>query len=261
MGSRKNETPCLWQWPNVLGIDAALIAVSWYWLQLPAEKALPGMPALVLALSVWLTYLADRLLDVRKKNYREINSLRHRFVFRHAKILWIFWSILLLFNLAIALSSLGKPQLMRGLLLLLATLIYIFTAQKLKSTQWIKEFAVGVIFTAGIVIFLEYLPKWSMLLMLVLLFTGNCLVVSETERLKETNPRQRLTRIRMLTIATLSVASILATFTAPIALSALLLIWGIYLWHHKLSLETARIVTDVSLLIPPLLVFIWHQLL
>src|SRR5690242_16333745 len=55
----------LWLWPNLLSLDAPLVAVLWQ--QLFARCfGLPGdaIPALLLVASVWLIYAADRAFDV-----------------------------------------------------------------------------------------------------------------------------------------------------------------------------------------------------
>ena len=59
----------IWQWPNVLGLDAAAIAMAWMGVFAAYSEGNPPDAAtyLVLGLSVWLTYLADRLLDVQNR--------------------------------------------------------------------------------------------------------------------------------------------------------------------------------------------------
>lgn len=258
MRTRADETPCFWQWPNVLGIDAALIAVSWYWLLLPSGTIFPTIPALVLALSVWLTYLADRLFDVRGKRIKELNSLRHRFVARHKNTLWTFWWFLLLINLSLALKGLSEAQLIRGLILLLVTLAYIFGVQKIKLVLLQKELLVGLIFSAGVLIFLNDPPLWLLPPTLVFLFTGNCMLVTELDSLNENNPKQTICRLKNSTLVMLGIAALLATLCLPITLSAVLLLLGIYSCRHILGSENGRILADVSLLVPPLLSLIWQ---
>ncbi|MEC8218990.1 MAG: hypothetical protein VX014_00030, partial [Verrucomicrobiota bacterium] len=70
----------LWQWPNILAVDTALAAILW---QLGLVRALDteiGWAAsVVLGLSVWLTYVADRLFDVWSREKVALFSLRHQF--------------------------------------------------------------------------------------------------------------------------------------------------------------------------------------
>ena len=242
----------------MLGIDAACIAVTWYWLLLPTETILPIIPALVLALSVWLTYLADRLFDVRGKEPTELRSLRHRFVARHKSILWTFWWFLLLINLILALQGLSEPQLMRGVFLLLVTLAYTFGVQKIKPALFQKELLVGLIFSAGVLIFHNQPPHWLLPPALVFLFTANCLLVTEFDPPNKNNPRQTNCRLRNPTLLMIGITVLLAALCLPIALSAVLPLFGIYLCRHILDSETGRILADASLLVPPLLSLIWQ---
>ena len=65
----------LWQWPNLLAVDAALIALAW---QAAFAAALgnevSAAAQIVLGLSVWLTYMADRLFDVAKRPLQQLHS-------------------------------------------------------------------------------------------------------------------------------------------------------------------------------------------
>lgn len=258
MRTGADKTPCFWQWPNVLGIDAALIAVSWYWLLLPGEAIFPTIPALVLALSVWLTYLADRLFDVRGKEPTELRSLRHHFVARHKNTLWVFWCFLLLINLSLALKGLSEAQLMRGLILLLVTLAYTLGVQKIKPAPFQKELLVGLIFSAGVLIFLNDPPLWLLPPTLFFLFTANCLLVTEFDPPHKNNPRQPICRLKNPTPFMLGIAALLAALCLPIALSAVMLLFGIYSCRHISGSENGRILADASLLVPPLLSLIWQ---
>ncbi len=57
----------LWLWPNLLSLDAPIVAVLWQILfarcfQVPVD----ALAALLLLLTVWLIYAADRTLDAWK---------------------------------------------------------------------------------------------------------------------------------------------------------------------------------------------------
>lgn len=82
----------LWQWPNLLALDAALIALAW---QAAFAAALgnevSAAAQIVLGLSVWLTYMADRLFDVAKRPLQQLHSTRHQFAKQHRKTLWRCW--------------------------------------------------------------------------------------------------------------------------------------------------------------------------
>ena len=76
---------------NLLALDAACIAVAWQALVVDSMGPPIGLPErMVLALSVWLTYVADRLLDVRTRAASTLLSARHRFAKRR-RTLWMLW--------------------------------------------------------------------------------------------------------------------------------------------------------------------------
>lgn len=83
--SEESQRNCPWYlWPNLLGLDAPLVAVSWAWLYARLQHAdLPVVLYLVLAGAVWVIYMADRLADVcYLKTERASFSPRHAFVRR-----------------------------------------------------------------------------------------------------------------------------------------------------------------------------------
>ena len=84
---RSSRRP-LWLWPNLLSLDAPLIAVLW--LQLFAVSLhvqLEAAVSLALALVVWLIYVGDRLADGWNANLRAALTARHRFHRLHRRSL------------------------------------------------------------------------------------------------------------------------------------------------------------------------------
>ena len=73
----------VWLIPHILSLDAPLVALAWQAL-LAAHTGLPlRVPGrVVLALTVWLIYVADRLLDVRALAAAPATA-RHRFYYEH----------------------------------------------------------------------------------------------------------------------------------------------------------------------------------
>ena len=237
-----------------------MVAVSWYWFLLPPEISLPLIPASVLALSVWLTYLADRLLDIRQKEPSEINSLRHRIIAQNQKILRSLWGILFLINLMLAFFGLSEAQLTRGFFLLLVTLGYVLAAQKVKSPLHWKEFSVGIIFTCGVLLFIRQPLPWTMPLMLIILFSCNCQIVAEIDRLKSPQKNEALRKNHISILINLVLATFLALVFLPIALCGIIALVGLYYLRHDIDCENSRIMADAALMIPPFLYFIWTLL-
>lgn len=254
------QHPKFWQWPNMLAIDAAVIAVLW-------QKALThalGLTLLtsvyvVLGLSVWLSYAADHLYDVHSRKNANLLSLRHQFTKRHARLLWVAWFGVLGLDLLLS-AQLTAPQLKHGLLLFALCLGYTLLNQKLSRRFFPKEICVALIYAGGVVVFL---PKT-----VPLIFFGafscvcllNCLVIGAKEKRIDSKLQVR------------AVASLVREhWLAPLAfLAAGLTLWsGAYLaWalatcfgllgllhilRKQIAVETFRVWADAVLLIPPLL--------
>ncbi len=84
--SSSSSPPRPWYlWPNLLGLDAPLVAVVWCWFYAHVQGVdLPRAIYLVLAGAVWSIYAADRLLDIRYlRNQGAAFTERHHFVRKH----------------------------------------------------------------------------------------------------------------------------------------------------------------------------------
>ncbi|MEN8861788.1 MAG: hypothetical protein ABF315_01205 [Lentimonas sp.] len=172
-----------WLWPNIIGIDAALIAVAWQWIFATNSQAPLTLSAqLVLGFSVWLSYMADRLYDVRRRPIEQLLSLRHRFVKSYRKQLWCIWFVALGLNISIALLGLTVEQLRNGSILLAACLLYTFLNQAYSKYFFPKELFVALIFTAGAVVFLESLPNHLAVCCFALIGFINCLIIGHKEQ-------------------------------------------------------------------------------
>lgn len=77
-----------WLWPNVLSLDAPLVAVAWLWMFAKLWKVRYQDPAVywVLAGVVWVVYVVDRWRDARTKDEVELSE-RHEFHRRHGKLM------------------------------------------------------------------------------------------------------------------------------------------------------------------------------
>lgn len=78
-----------WLWPNLLSLDAPLVAVAWAWMfaQTVQVRYVESCSYWLLAGAIWCVYVVDRLLDVwRNKKDVEKMSRRHQF---HWKFRWL----------------------------------------------------------------------------------------------------------------------------------------------------------------------------
>jgi len=254
----------LWQWPNMLAVDAVLIALCWQTVfALAADRDINFTTSSVLGLSVWLTYTADRLFDTAKRPLNQLHSIRHRFAKRHAGTLWKFWCGALVVNIGIALIGLATHQLLHGLMLLGVCLLYTGLNQKLSGRFFPKELCVAVIYAAGVIVFL--LPAsdiWLPAGLLMLLCLINCLIIGESEKVIDTAMGVRsiarfTSRLPLIlyVICLMMLRFLESPWIPPFVLSmaALMLI---HLLRKKVSTETFRIFADAALIVGPLLTFL-----
>jgi hypothetical protein len=249
----------LWQWPNLLALDAALIALVW---QAAFADALGHEVSVaaqsVLGLSVWLTYMADRLFDVAKRPPEQLHAIRHRFAKQHFGVIWGFWLCVLIANIGIALTGLSISELRNGLVLLTFCLLYTALNQALSRRFFPKELCVALIFAGGVIVFL--LPSanlWPPACALALLCLTNCLMIGAKEQCIDAALQVRsLSRLPSPLIHLLEVSCALSlcflnqAWALPIGLSlgALLII---HACQKRLCVETFRVLTDSALLLGP----------
>lgn len=246
-----------WQWPNILSIDSALIAVAWQWIfAMAAGITLSAAAYCVLGVSVWLTYMADRLFDVRGRNDRQLLSFRHQFAKQHESVLWLIWSSLLLLAMTAALIGLSDVQLLRGFVLLGVCLAYTLLNQLLSKRFFPKELLVALIFTGGVIVFIEApMPPFATLCFAMICFM-NCLSIGMNERAIDDALQVRSVSdycgpIQIWVLYVLAFAAL--PFTEyRLAVSLGFVMIALFVWlirRHKFKVETYRVVLDASLLI------------
>jgi hypothetical protein len=244
-----------YQWPNILAIDAALIAVAWQAALASNTWAVLGWAAYAaLGLSVWLTYMADRLFDVSSHRLEVLISSRHRFAKQHSGLLWRIWCGLLILNLGIA-TQLTSLQLQRGVVLLGICLIYTLLNQKLSRRFFPKEICVAFIYAGGVVLFVPGLIPVVTMLSFAWLCWVNCLIIGVRE--KKIDAGMQVHSIASIAtecfLAPLAFGSIpIILYAAPIAgipmASCALFLGILHLLRKKIELEDFRVLADTTLL-------------
>jgi len=139
-----------WLWPNLLSLDAPLVALLWQVLFVRCFHArLGAVPSLLLGLAVWLIYAADRMLDAWRGGEHQP---RHEFYRRHWRTVLPVWGALLTMGGWMAWTQLPAELLVRGALLACCSALYLIAVQ-LAPEQWKsagrKEAAVAVLFALG----------------------------------------------------------------------------------------------------------------
>lgn len=131
----------------VLGTVFGSLAV---W-RLPNSKGeINILSIIVLALSVFVIYTADRLLDIRKNPH--LNTPRHAFHAQHWKLLWRIILGLLLIILVLC-FWLPRPILYLGLATGFVCMAYLLLVNRLPKEhiiQFTKEYYVALIYSVGI---------------------------------------------------------------------------------------------------------------
>jgi hypothetical protein len=255
----------IWQWPNLLALDAALIALVW---QAAFAAALglqvSAVARLVLGLSVWLTYMADRLFDVAKRPATQLYSARHRFAKKHFRRLWGIWVGVLIADLITALSLLEATQLRNGSVLLALCLLYTALNQLLSRRFFPKEICVAVIYAGGVVVFLSLPFPWLAAGTLALLCLINCLMIGTKEqRIDAAMQVRSMTQLSSHLIVLLFAATALPLWSLHsqlalahgLSLAALLIIQVL---QQRIPVETFRVLTDSALLIGPAAALLLH---
>ena len=116
-----------WLWPNLLSLDAPLVALGWAWMFSKAwgVVSVPWELWATLALVVWIIYVLDRLLDVKKGGRLD---RRHQFHARHARWFWVGIVAAAAWCLHAVLLVLALTVLQYGLLVLLFAAGYFIIA-------------------------------------------------------------------------------------------------------------------------------------
>lgn len=145
------STPLLWL--TMLSLDAPAVAVLWQLLFAQSFHVRLGAGVIILlALVVWLIYVADRLLDALGSPPDDAEATRHMFYRRH---LWLFLfpvcggSVLAAW---LALTQLDVRIFSDGVLILLGVGVYLLIVHLVSpGRRWLlpKEMLVGILFALG----------------------------------------------------------------------------------------------------------------
>ena len=238
-----------WLWPNLLSLDAPLVAVLWQILfarcfQVPVD----ALAAILLLLTVWLIYAADRTLDAWKG---ECHSPRHEFYRRRWRTLLPVWLTVLGLTGWLAAAHLAPGLFWRGVILLAAVGVY-FALVHSGILRWPKEAAVGVLFALGASLEAWVKVKTPVDVATILLFSGlcwmNCIAIQrwEGERLDWSPSGAALVLACAAVVLLYAHRPVLGGAELASAFAFLLLDRV----HRKLSADAVRVLADVALLSP-----------
>jgi hypothetical protein len=136
----------VWLWPNLLSLDAPMVALLWQILFARCFHArVELLPSVLLVLAVWLIYAADRTIDAWTG---ACARPRHEFYRRHWRALLPLWILALAAGSALAWARLTAEMLFCGITLATVVVVY-FVLLHLGVFQKTKEAAVAVLFALG----------------------------------------------------------------------------------------------------------------
>ena len=262
----------IWIWPNLLSLDAPLVALIWQAIfakSLHVDLSLFAQFALGLA--VWIVYVVDRWLDSLRP--LAVPTARHCFYRDHGKAAFVVACIAACVEVFVSLFL--KPELFcAGTAIALAVTAYLLSVHRYKGShlRWLpKELIVAAVFAVGTILapcvnsshYLTILIPGSVFALLCLL---NCAAIEHGElehfaRFTMNGDRTWVTWLAsnlglVATFAALgttaySIATGCTVLYGSLALSSFGLIW-FGKERSRMSANVLRVMADVPLLLPAL---------
>jgi hypothetical protein len=277
----RNSRPCPpWLWPNLIGLDAPAVAVAWQWLFARVFGAdLPPVFHLILGLSVWCIYLADRLYDSTRAPATGALTDRLRFSRSHSATLSAITVAAATANLFLIIRHVPRSLIVTGLIT--AGLLGVYYLIRLRGNARLasalpREILCGMIFALGCVIaphaFLANGGGWEFFfaaILLGLVCSANCLLISVWEKEEDiagntrsiaSSPSRLIPHLAKALSGLILLAAAMAFFGPwqihlAVCFSALCLRVMLH-FGKRLSQRTLRVLADAVLLSPLLFVFL-----
>jgi hypothetical protein len=175
-----SNSPHWWQWPTILSLDAPAVAVAWQcFLATLAGHALGWPEGLVLGVSVWLAYVADRWFEGWRVAPAHMRTQRHRFYQRYRWGVALVWIAALGVDLATAFFELHLRELLAGAALLAPAAAYVLSHQLIhRRHPWRvpKEVCIALLLAGGAAVFVVSTPGAAVrpIIAPLVLFAGLC---------------------------------------------------------------------------------------
>lgn len=154
MNKEPSKKPPLWLLPNLLSLDAPLVAVVWMWILAKSMRVVyvDNHAYWLLAGAVWCVYVLDRILDVRRdKGQVSEMSTRHQFHWKYRKLLLPIVIGVIVYGIYSAFNVASAALLTAGVSGIGMCLLYIF-ARKFDQGEiaYTKNFIAGMVFSFGV---------------------------------------------------------------------------------------------------------------
>ncbi len=247
-----------WMYPNLYSLDAPIVAITWQWFFVKIFNIPISLPTtLVLALTVWVIYLLDHLLDAKSgENLKE----RHLFT-KSNKNFFVILIFFILIGITLGCFYLSNIILLSGIILGLFICFYFclvhIKVKTLVPKLNVKELLVGIGFGLGVALPIITSPLsifvWvSSVVIFSLLCWLNCRLIEIWE-----SKSTRLSRADLLLIIILVVGHFF--IPAPISIAVSLSLLGfilIWMFSDLIKPCISRVLADFILLTPILVVLI-----
>ena len=160
----------LWLLPNLLSLDAPLVAVAWLYLFARTWRVdyLPAVAYVVLGLAVWSVYIFDRLLDAGLRGTgSDLLQARHWFHLQHKRAFYVTGTVAALTALVLALVAMPIEVLRYAVIGFLLTLIFfamaLFSNHHSRETAYAKNALAGLVFAYGTAVAVHvYRPMYGL---------------------------------------------------------------------------------------------------
>ncbi|MBT8044830.1 MAG: hypothetical protein KJO79_07760 [Verrucomicrobiae bacterium] len=143
----------IWLWPNLLSMDAPLVALAWMWMLAQALRVeyIQTAAWVVLPASIWCVYVMDRLIDGWLHPEVRGSSPRHLFHWRWRWVMLILALIVGSISMYYAMYVLSRSMFSAGLVsLLLCGFYFLLALVRTGDVPYAKNFLAGMIFAMGI---------------------------------------------------------------------------------------------------------------
>lgn len=237
-----------WLWLNLLSLDAPIVALVWQDLAARSFGAPLSLAArVVLGLTVWAVYLADRLLDIRSAAPVP-NTARHRFYQRHPRAMSVLLAGVLALDAVLAISELRHTVFLDGLAVaaFVAGYLSIFP---LHRSGWEKQVIAALLFSIGVLLVSFTWLGLGRLLLPAILFGVLCLCNLVLIECWEGGRERRFLWLAPAAVAVLTIVLPAGTWQHAVMLSGILMA-SVAIAGPRLTVAAKRVLADAALLTP-----------
>ncbi|MDQ8196944.1 hypothetical protein QEH56_02230 [Pelagicoccus enzymogenes] len=242
------------KWLTFLSLDAPLVATTWQALFAKEHAVnLRWYHSLIVFLSVWLGYAADRWCDNLKGGRPA--SEQHQFYAKHRTSVLAIWLLALAVAVTLAFSYLSKSELAHGFALMGLALAYTLFAQngrRIRYYAFLKSVFTALLVLASSLLFLPIEPSPYLSAICVwMLFASNCLFIrSWTHEGEEKSALQATGLAAAVILVSVSALWARDSQTAIATLIAQCAILALHIARGRIGSMTLRTAADICLLSP-----------